>query len=88
MELPKLIRHIGQGRQRLALARLTSKQEHNLGKPSYTTVKRAPRKGPPAECSAGTVDEPMCRQRTASVDYGLAARRSTELRQGVGHYED
>jgi len=32
MELPKLIRHIGQGRQRLALARLTGKQEHNLGK--------------------------------------------------------
>jgi len=44
MELPKLIRHIGQGRQRLALARLTGKQEHNLGKPSYTTVKREPRR--------------------------------------------
>jgi hypothetical protein len=70
-----------------ALARLTSKQEPKLGKPSYTTFKLEMRKGS-SQCSAVAVDKPMCRQRTASVEDGLAARRSTELRQGLGHYED
>jgi hypothetical protein len=70
-----------------ALVRWTSKQEPKLGKPSYTTVKLEMRKGS-SQYSAATVDQPMCRQHTASVDDGFAARRSTELRQGLGHYED
>jgi hypothetical protein len=71
-----------------ALARLTSKQEPKLGKPLLHDSQARDAEGLLAECSAATVDEPMCRQHTASVGYGLAARRSTELRQGLGHYED
>jgi hypothetical protein len=77
----KLIRHIG-------ACSIDEQARTQIGQILLHDSQARDAEGLLAECSAARVDEPVCRQHTSSVDGGLAARLSTELRQGLGHYED